>query len=354
MPELFKIRTNGGVPFTVGKDYAPQFTGLLNDLEGRGYAIKPEQSGGYNYRNIAGTNTLSHHATGQAVDVNWDQNARGTAGNIDPAVARELAQKYGMTWGGDWKNPDPMHFEIGGTPTRVADATGSIPQAPTSEPAVMNDAGPQPILPKQGPGMGGLLDGLENAVASPLFQFGAGMAGAGSKGLGIGGGFAEGAQSAGKGYEYAKQKRELDAMSQRDAFMKSLSDPGNPIAAGFSPETVAALKGLPPDQSAALLAQMLSRKGDTAQAAAIAKINADAHVAGKNAEFKFARDAELENTQRMLKMFAPDMNPAQSAPQAPSQGAPQAPPVPGARKAADGKFYVPDPNRPGKYLMVQP
>lgn len=30
-----------------------------------------------------------------------------------------------------------------------------------------------------------------------------------------------------------------------------------------------------------------------------------------------------------------------------------APPVKGARQAKDGKFYVPDPNRPGKYLQVQ-
>lgn len=29
------------------------------------------------------------------------------------------------------------------------------------------------------------------------------------------------------------------------------------------------------------------------------------------------------------------------------------PPVPGARKAPDGNYYVPDPNRPGKYMMVE-
>ena len=30
-----------------------------------------------------------------------------------------------------------------------------------------------------------------------------------------------------------------------------------------------------------------------------------------------------------------------------------APPVPGARRAADGRWYVPDPQRPGKYLLAQ-
>jgi hypothetical protein len=36
----------------------------------------------------------------------------------------------------------------------------------------------------------------------------------------------------------------------------------------------------------------------------------------------------------------------------PQQGQPQPPPIPGARLARDGKHYVPDPRRPGKYLMV--
>jgi hypothetical protein len=45
--------------------------------------------------------------------------------------------------------------------------------------------------------------------------------------------------------------------------------------------------------------------------------------------------------------------PRQSAPPA-EKPAPQAPaPVQGARQAADGNWYVPDPNRPGKYLQVQ-
>jgi hypothetical protein len=29
------------------------------------------------------------------------------------------------------------------------------------------------------------------------------------------------------------------------------------------------------------------------------------------------------------------------------------PPMPNARKAPDGKWYVPDPQRPGKYQLVQ-
>ena len=33
---------------------------------------------------------------------------------------------------------------------------------------------------------------------------------------------------------------------------------------------------------------------------------------------------------------------------------PAAPTVPNAQQAPDGKFYIPDPNRPGKFLMVEP
>jgi hypothetical protein len=31
---------------------------------------------------------------------------------------------------------------------------------------------------------------------------------------------------------------------------------------------------------------------------------------------------------------------------------PRPPPIPGARQAPDGRHYIPDPRRPGKYLMV--
>ena len=97
---------------SVATQHAPRFKGLLDDLDAAGYGIDQKQSGGYNYRNIDGTNKLSNHAYGTAVDVNWNANARGTHGNIPPDLARSLAAKHGLTWGGDWKNPDPMHFEV--------------------------------------------------------------------------------------------------------------------------------------------------------------------------------------------------------------------------------------------------
>lgn len=114
--DLGFVTAPGGARFTVANQYAYKFKGLLADLEAAGYGIKGDQSGGYNPRNIAGTNTPSRHAYGAAIDVNWTDNPRGGMGQIPAELARSLAQKYGLVWGGDWKNPDPMHFEVSGQP----------------------------------------------------------------------------------------------------------------------------------------------------------------------------------------------------------------------------------------------
>jgi hypothetical protein len=114
MPELVTIKTRGGVPFTVAREAAPRFQGLLDDLEKNGYPLKAGESGGYANRNIAGTNTKSQHAFGNAVDVNWNDNPRGGAQpSMPPFLADSLARKHGVEWGGLWNNADPMHFEVG-------------------------------------------------------------------------------------------------------------------------------------------------------------------------------------------------------------------------------------------------
>ena len=119
MDWLTRITSPGGAPFSVATPYADRFTGFLSDLAEAGYAIDPKQSGGYNDRNIAGTDIRSRHADGAAIDLNWNDQPRGQAGTIPAELARRLAKKRGLIWGGDWKNPDPMHFEVargGSTP----------------------------------------------------------------------------------------------------------------------------------------------------------------------------------------------------------------------------------------------
>ena len=148
MSLLDTIRTRGGVPFTVSSPFAPQFQAFLNDLEETGYKLDPAQSGGYANRNILGTNIPSLHSEGKAVDVNWRANARGSQGDLNPDTARSLAKRYGMTWGGDWKNPDPMHFEFG---RNVQPITGGLDPMTTDLPGFPSGGGPSGQPPPQAP-----------------------------------------------------------------------------------------------------------------------------------------------------------------------------------------------------------
>jgi hypothetical protein len=122
-PELAPVVAPGGAKFQVAATVAEKFQGLVNDLEANGYRLDPATSGGYNKRFIAGTHTPSNHAFGTAIDINWAKNPQGgSASDIPPDLARKLAAKHGLVWGGDWsgKTRDPMHFEV---PRPRADAT---------------------------------------------------------------------------------------------------------------------------------------------------------------------------------------------------------------------------------------
>ena len=72
---------------------------------------------GYCFRMVRGTtDKLSHHSSGTAIDLNATKHALGKVGTF-PAekvpMIRALAKKYGLTWGGDYRNrKDEMHFEI--------------------------------------------------------------------------------------------------------------------------------------------------------------------------------------------------------------------------------------------------
>jgi len=135
--KLRVITSPSGARFTVADEHADKFGGLVKDLEAAGIRINPNASGGYNPRNIRGSNKPSNHAFGRAIDVNWDENPMGQPGKINPEVARSIAAKYGMTWGGDWKNrPDPMHFEVAG-----------VPNVPVSQRAFTRVAGVQQTEP---------------------------------------------------------------------------------------------------------------------------------------------------------------------------------------------------------------
>jgi hypothetical protein len=89
-----------------------QLRAALNALIQRGLDKYIHTTAGcFNARFIAGTHSLSNHAFGMAIDFDAPQNARGTAGQIPPAVV-QVFKDWGFAWGGDWHYTDPMHFEL--------------------------------------------------------------------------------------------------------------------------------------------------------------------------------------------------------------------------------------------------
>lgn len=147
---LTTIYTKSGRPVTVGSQYASSFKGFLDDLEASGYPI--DSLGGFAKRNIAGTNTPSFHSLGAAIDINPSENpvTYGSRQTNMPSNIEEMAQKWGLGWGGDWRHKkDPMHFSAarqeGGTfgvnryaglgavaPTAVATGPSLATSAPTT------------------------------------------------------------------------------------------------------------------------------------------------------------------------------------------------------------------------------
>lgn len=85
---------------------------------------------GYYYRPIRGSNVISNHSSGTAVDLNAPKHPQGKTGTFtDNQVQqiRAIIDEVGgvVRWGGDWDNPDEMHFEIYASAddvTRVANA----------------------------------------------------------------------------------------------------------------------------------------------------------------------------------------------------------------------------------------
>lgn len=79
---------------------------------------------GYCYRMVRGTtDKLSNHSSGTAIDLNASKHPLGKVGTFEAGkvpMIRALAKKYGLTWGGDYKNrKDEMHFEIALSPEKV-------------------------------------------------------------------------------------------------------------------------------------------------------------------------------------------------------------------------------------------
>jgi len=92
--------------------FAAEFHELIEPIDEGGL-----DDWGYCFRMVRGTtDKLSNHSSGTAIDLNATKHALGKVGTF-PAekvpMIRALAKKYGLIWGGDYRNrKDEMHFEI--------------------------------------------------------------------------------------------------------------------------------------------------------------------------------------------------------------------------------------------------
>lgn len=140
VPDLVEIKSKSGKSAWVKRELAPRFQAFIDHLDRAGYDIK--DLGGYNPRNIAGTNTPSTHSRGTSIDINPMQNPMGKNLITDmPADISKIAAKYGLGWGGDWKNKkDPMHFSA------EASEGGRDVQVPSSAAATDRSDDPKALV----------------------------------------------------------------------------------------------------------------------------------------------------------------------------------------------------------------
>jgi len=141
------IRLNSGLVLTVRHEVAELITLLLDEVERRGYDLLPEQTGGYNCRQIfhhgKPTGEPSNHSWGLAVDLNWNLNpAQGRVletTNIPPWLV-SFMWSFGFFWGGWYKSDkDPMHFEFAKTPSQAEVLTNALRTALGQQPTAIGD-----------------------------------------------------------------------------------------------------------------------------------------------------------------------------------------------------------------------
>lgn len=105
---LTALKTHSGQVYIVAAGAAQAFSGFVAWLESTGYRIR--DIGGYAYRRIAGTRTISNHARGAAIDIN--QTARNRVTQRLPLNVTQKAREFGLIHGAVWRRPDTGHFEL--------------------------------------------------------------------------------------------------------------------------------------------------------------------------------------------------------------------------------------------------
>lgn len=122
---LVSVRGPDGARFFVTEraNVACQLAAVFQTLGGRDWGAAFRSVGGsFNWRVISGTDRLSSHSFGAALDLNstlggywkWDGAAPGQVGDYAapfPAALVQTFERFGFIWGGKWHHFDGMHFE---------------------------------------------------------------------------------------------------------------------------------------------------------------------------------------------------------------------------------------------------
>jgi len=113
----FELRDGRGRPISAIRCHrliAPALTRVLEDLKARALChLINTFDGCFEPRHMSWDpkRALSRHSWGIAVDANARLFPYGSHSKQDERLIAAFARQ-GFTWGGEWKEPDPMHFEV--------------------------------------------------------------------------------------------------------------------------------------------------------------------------------------------------------------------------------------------------
>ncbi len=284
------------------------------------------------YQNKHGLNTVEG-IIGRWAPSNVDQNSTGQ-------YIKSVAQRVGV----DPQQPLlPEHRQPLMQAMASYEAGRSAPPMGLGGPQPQSSPGAPPMdyntSSQQPPQQMGLLGNIANRMNAPLTQQGLGLLLAGIQGSDLNAGMTAGSQRANAASQNLLQQMEADRIRQQQELANGISS-NKTLMQALPPEVMAGLNQMEPQARAKMLGEILSRRQDI-------KMLGD--VETQKASIDLNKQIELARQQRQMSLDMMDQVEKRMSPQ---EGRPQG--LPGnARRAQDGKFYVPDPNRPGKYMMWQ-
>ncbi|MGH8916579.1 MAG: M15 family metallopeptidase, partial [Acidimicrobiia bacterium] len=134
---FWNVPQSGGQRVLIHRSALPAFQKVAAGLAaeaaaGRVYPVTRVSA--FYARTLRGSNQLSRHALGLAIDINYQQNPYRADGKLITNIPSWYVQVWrdaGFCWGGDWANAkDPMHFSWIGPATTASASDAVAPRPP--------------------------------------------------------------------------------------------------------------------------------------------------------------------------------------------------------------------------------